>query len=733
MKSYAYGFPRLGKRREFKKSIEDFWEGRIEEKQLVSLLNAVEEERICFYKESVDSFPIGEFTYYDNILDTALIFGIYNFKNFETYFDYARGKHALELRKYFNTNYHYLVPSIENNFEFKLSWNKPLFYFKTFFSFRDNPVFLTGPYTFLKLSRLNGDFNRAFDRLCIAYKKLFSELKNNNIHSIHLDEPAFCLDATKKEVKSIVSNYKKMIPGGLNVNLMTYYESVDFLPYLYELPLSGIGLDFVAGKENIDILKKNGFPKEKKLICGIVNAKSPLRSNIKEKVKLLGIIKRAARLSDESIVVSNSSPLIHLPVTLDNENGLEGNIKSKLSFAKERLHEIKLIVQFCEGRTKEARSWGGKVPSSLKEAMPKKGFNTLSLAQKIFGNRKKIQQRILNLPLFPVTTIGSFPQDKNLRKTRFDFTKGNISLHDYDNFIRGRIFNSIEKQEETGLDILVHGEFERTDMVEFFAKALKGFITTQNGWVISYGTRTYRPPIISEEIKREKPLALKETFYAQSIAPKPVKGILTGPVTILAWSYNLRSAPLHKVCFEIAQAINSEAKNLMQNEIKIIQIDEPALKEFAPLKKRNEGFYYSWAVRSFNIASRLAKEVQIHTHFCYSEFSDIIGWINKMNFDVLTIPVAREGAKILDCLKSAKFNRAIGPGVWDIHSKYPADNKVIRDILDKSIKIFGANNVWINPDCGLKTRRHEEVEISLKLMVKIAKIYRNRFKNHTFK
>ncbi|MFA5008923.1 MAG: 5-methyltetrahydropteroyltriglutamate--homocysteine S-methyltransferase, partial [Candidatus Omnitrophota bacterium] len=681
MKSYAYGFPRLGKLREFKKSIEDFWEGKITKEQLVSLLHAVEEERICFYKEYVDNFPIGEFTYYDNVFDTALIFGVYNFKNFETYFDYARGKNALELRKYFNTNYHYLVPSIKNNFEFKLSWNKPLFYFKTFFSFKDNPVFLIGPYTFLKLSRTSGDFDKTFESLCVSYKRLLEDLKSNHIHSIHLEEPAFCLDVTKNDVKSIVKNYKKMIPAGLNINLVTYYESVDFLPHLYELPVSGIGLDFIAGRDNVDILKKNGFPKDKNLICGVIDGKSPLRSNIEEKVKFLELIKRVSKLDDENVIVSNSAPLFHLPVALDNEENLNDNIKSKLSFAKERLYEIKLITQFCEGKTKEAKNWSNKAIGEPINSAVKKDFNTLSLQQKDFSNRKKIQQKILNLPLFPTTTIGSFPQDKELRKVRFGFMKGDVSLHDYDNFIRGKIFNFIEKQEEIGLDILTHGEFERTDMVEFFAQRLAGFVTTQNGWVISYGTRVYRPPIIYDKIKREKSLTLKETFYAQSIAPKPVKGIITGPITILAWSYNLRNTPAYMISFELACALNAEAKTLAQNEIKIIQIDEPAIKEFAPLKQRKKDFYFSWAVRSFNIASRLSPEVQIHTHLCYSEFSEIINWIKKMNFDVITIEAAREGAKITNSFKGMNFNRAIGPGVWDIHSKYPADNKVIRDTL----------------------------------------------------
>jgi 5-methyltetrahydropteroyltriglutamate--homocysteine methyltransferase len=728
MKTYAYGFPRLGKHREFKKVIENFWQGKISEEQLVASLNEVEEERISFYKENVNTFPIGEFTYYDNILDTALIFGVYNFKNFETYFNYARGRRALELRKYFNTNYHYLVPSIENNFQFKLSWNKPLSYFKTFFSFKDNPVFLSGPYTFLKLSRINENFDEIFGRLCVAYKKLFSELKANNIHSVHLEEPAFCLDVSKKELKVILANYKKMIPDAFSVNLITYYESVDFLKSLYELPFAGIGLDFIGGSDNIEILRKSGFPKDKKLICGIVDGRSPLRSNIEEKVKFLGAIKRISKLKDDNLVVANSSPLSNLPVTLDSEQGLDNEIKSKISFAKERLYEIRLIAQFCEGKTTEARKWCSQPLGKPKSIAVKKQFATLSLSSEKFKHRKKIQQKILNLPLFPVTTIGSFPQEESLRKIRFNFTKGNVSLHDYDDFIRGSIFNSIEKQEEIGLDVLTHGEFERTDMVEFFAQRLSGFATTQNGWVISYGTRVYRPPIINGEIKREKPVTLKETFYAQSIAPKPVKGIITGPVTILAWSYNIQNKPSCVVSFELARALNEEVKDLAQNEIKIVQIDEPAIKEFAPLKRKNKNFYYSWAVRSFNIAAKLSPEVQIHTHLCYSDFSGVIKWINKMNFDVLSIEAAREGARILNCFKGVKFNRAIGPGVWDIHSPLPAEDRVIRDILDKSIKIFGINNIWINPDCGLKTRRKEEIEISLKLMVKIARFYRGKFK-----
>ncbi len=726
MQTYAYGFPRLGAHREFKKAIEDFWEKIITSEDLVSLLHAVEEERICFYKEYIDTFPIGEFTYYDNILDNALIFGIYKFNDFNTYFDYARGDKALELKKYFNTNYHYLLPLIKSKTKFKVSWNKPLFHFKTFFSFKDNPIFLIGPYTFLKLSRLDARFEPKFNELCLAYKKLFEDLEANGIHNLHLEEPYFCLDVPQKEVNLIVKNYKKLFSDGLKVNLITYYDSVDFLPSLYDIPFESLSLDFIAGRRNLDILKKNKFPRDKKIICGVVDALCPLRSNISEKIKLIESIKKITRLDEENILVSNNAPLFHLPVSVAPEARLLPKIKAKISFARERLYELKLIADFYEGKTKKAMEWYKHTKVPLNEI--KKPFDTLSLMEEELIYRKKTQKNILNIPLFPVTTIGSFPQDKELRKTRLEFVKGRISLHDYDNFIREKILEVIEKQEEIGIDVLVHGEFERTDMVEFFAQKLKGFATTDAGWVISYGTRVYRPPLIYDQIKRENSLSLKEIFYAQSVAPRLVKGILTGPVTILAWSYNLRSEPNYVISFELAEALNEEARQMAERSIKIIQIDEPAIRELAPLKNRDKEFYFSWAIRSFNIAAKLPHSIQIHMHLCYSEFSEIIEWILKMNFDVITIETAREKAKILDSFKSVKFNRNIGPGVWDTHSKYHANEKNIRFILDKSIKIFGPESIWINPDCGLKTRKWEEVNESLELMVKVAKIYRNKFK-----
>ena len=725
MNTYAYGFPRLGKEREFKSAIENFWNQRLEEKELIGALDKVEEERLACYKQYVDNFPIGEFSYYDNIFDTALIFGVYTFKTLNDYFDYARGKKALELKKYFNTNYHYLVPHISKNKKFRVSWNKPLFYFNTFFSFADQPIFLIGPYTFLKLSRLEGNFAEHFMQLCYAYKKLMDTLYAKRAHYFHLEEPAFVLDIPRGEKKLLLKGYNEILKGKSKVNLITYYESVHFLRDLYELPCHSIGLDFVAGSDTISFLRKEGFPCDKNLICGVVDGKNVRRSDIFQKAGVIENIKKITKLPQEKIFISHSAPLIHLPVTLDNESSMPAELKSKMSFAKERLYELFLIKEVLSGRSAEAQEWCKNVKPVTSRTQGQR-FDTLAHTRSELRERKKVHQTLLHLPLFPTTTIGSFPQDKDLRKIRMRYRQGNISGVEYDEYIKNKISDLIKLQETIGLDVLAHGEFERTDMVEFFAQKLDGFITTQKGWVTSYGTRVYRPPIIYGDIERNQPLTVNEISYAQTLTSKPVKGIFTGPITIIAWSYNLRDDALYKIAFELAKVLNKEAKELIKRHIRVIQIDEPAIKECAPLKKKKRNFYFSWAVRAFNIAARLPKSVQVHTHMCYSEFSDIIRWINQMNFDVITIEAARENAHIVDAFRKVRFSKQIGPGVWDIHSKFPAEKKIIAQVLDKSIKVFGKDNVWLNPDCGLKTRQWKEVETSLQRIVKVAKDYRGK-------
>ncbi|HDN85620.1 MAG: 5-methyltetrahydropteroyltriglutamate--homocysteine S-methyltransferase [Candidatus Omnitrophota bacterium] len=726
MHIYAYGFPRLGRKREFKTAIESFWSGRINQDQLIEYMENIEKERIHTYKKYVDFFPLGEFTYYDNLFDTALIFGVYRVKNLSDYFEYARGKKALELKKYFNTNYHYLVPQIPSHKKFYLSWNKPLFYLNNFFSFHSQPLYIIGPYTFLKLSRAQGNFKSLIYQLSQVYKLLLEKLYTKGAKLIHLEEPAFVLDISYPERKIIIDVYRNLLKTKVRVNLITYYESVDFLKSLYDLPFHALSLDFVAGINNLALLKKYGFPKDKHLICGVVDGRGVRRSDIFKKVKLVENIKKIAHIDSEKIIIAPSCPLFHLPLTLEDESRLDEKIKSRISFAQERLYELSLIKKVFFGETKEAEVWyreDGK--SSFKKR--DKEFATLTWEESRIKERKIAQKTKLSLPLFPTTTIGSFPQDKQLRKIRRDYRKGNISLGSYKSFIKDKIEKLIRFQEKIGLDVLVHGEFERSDMVEFFAQNLGGFLTTDNGWVISYGTRVYRPPIIYEEVKRITPLTVEEISYAQKLTLKPVKGIITGPITIVAWSYNLRDLPSYAIAFELASALNQEAKELVEKGIKIIQIDEPAFKEFSPLKKAKRDFYFSWAVRAFNITTKLPKEVQVHTHMCYSQFQDIIKWLVKMNFDVITIETAREGAQIIDHFKKVRFKKSIGPGVWDIHSRYPASKKSIESILEKAIGVFGKDRVWVNPDCGLKTRDWPEVELSLQRMVEVAKKYRKKF------
>ncbi|MCD6583488.1 MAG: 5-methyltetrahydropteroyltriglutamate--homocysteine S-methyltransferase, partial [Candidatus Omnitrophica bacterium] len=588
------------------------------------------------------------------------------------------------------------------------------------------PLYVIGPYTFLKLSRIEGNFKSLLYQLVQVYKLLLEKLYTKGAKLIHLEEPAFVLDISYPERKVIIDVYQNILRAKVRVNLITYYESIDFLKSLYDLPFHALSLDFVAGTNNLALLKKFGFPRDRYLICGVVDGRGIRRSDIFKKVRLIENIRRVTHIDSEKIILAPSCPLFHLPLTLEDELRLDEKIKCRISFAQERLYELSLIKKVFFKETKEAKLWyRDNRKSSFKKR--NKEFVTFSWKESRLKERRRIQKAKLPLPLFPTTTIGSFPQEKQLRKIRRDYKKGNISIGVYKSFIKDKIKKLIGFQEKLGLDVLVHGEFERSDMVEFFAQGLEGFLTTENGWVISYGTRVYRPPIIYKEVKRVIPLTVEEISYAQTLTSKPVKGIITGPVTIVAWSYNLRDLPPYVIAFELASALNQEAKDLVKKGVKIIQIDEPAFKEFSPLKRTKRDFYFSWAVRAFNITTKLPKEVQVHTHMCYSQFQDIIKWLVKMNFDVITIEAAREGGQIIDYFKRVRFKKSIGPGVWDIHSRYPASKKSIESILEKAISVFGKDRVWVNPDCGLKTRDWPEVELSLQRMVDVAKKYRRKF------
>ena len=718
----AYGFPRLGEKREYKKLIEAFWNRKIKEEELKREIFKLEEEILALYKSYVDKFPVGEMSFYDNILDTAIMVGLYKVKDLNEYFSLCRGEKALTLTKWFNTNYHYLVPDFPKNFKpgsFKISWQKPK---EELESHKKGIPSLIGPFTFLKLSK--GISKKNFEKYLLALSEIYSELIKD-FKEVFIEEPAFVLELSEREIESIKKAYKKIPGGNQKVYLLTYYETLDFLKELYDLPFSGIGLDFLNGKGNLQLVQKFGFPKEKILICGLVQGRNIWKTEFSFVIKTLHKISKYAK----NLAISNSCPLFHLPVTIENEKELPKELLERISFAKERLRELNLIAKIWEGKEKLKPKKGKRFGINKEVRMRIKKLKNYHFKRKLpYEKREKIQREILKLPLFPTTTIGSYPQTPEIRKKRREFLSGKISQKEYQKFIEEKIKEVIRFQEETGLDVLVHGEFERSDMVEFFAQKLEGFITTKNGWILSYGTRVYRPPIIYGDVWRKKPLTQSEITFAQSLTKKPVKGMLTCPITILAWSFPREDIPWYEVAFQIALCLRDEIKDYEKNGIKIVQLDEPAFREKAPLKKRYWKEYFHFAIKAFNlVAGGALPKTKIQSHMCYSEFGEIIEYISKLEFDSLLIEASRSKGEIIDSFKRVKFQKEIGLGVWDIHSpKIPKISEMKR-IINYGLKIFPPEKLWINPDCGLKTRRWEEIRPALKNLVRLAHLLRAKF------
>lgn len=713
MKTYAYGFPRLGENREYKKYIESFWKGEISEQELKTRIFQLEKEVVDNYESYVDRFPVAEMTFYDNMLDAALMLGVYSYKDLKEYYALCWGKNALELSKWFNTNYHYLIPEFSQDFspsKFKLSWNKPK---EAFLRVQRGIPYLIGPFTFLKLSKGLTDKNwgDSLLRLGTIYRDIIKDFPE-----VHIDEPALVMEISPLELSLFKQVYKDM-GFSSKINLFTYYDSVDYLKTLYDLPLNAIGLDFVHSKENLAHLKNYGFPKDKTLIAGIVDGRNVWKSNIKYCLSLLKELSKYTK----NVQISNAGPLYHLPLSIKKEK-LSPELMGRLAFALEKLGELKLAAEIIDGKKTlkqvaiASTNQGDKRETDDVKKLEERHFKR----EMAFPERRNLQNKILGLPLFPTTTIGSFPQTGDVRKKRMDFRAGRISEDDYKSFIKVKIREAIKLQEVLGLDVLVHGEFERSDMVEFFAEKLDGIATTKNGWIISYGTRCYRPPIIFGDIKRKGSMTSEEIVYAQSLTQKPVKGMLTGPVTIISWSFVREDIPIHLVAYQISLALQDEIKDLEKSGIKIIQIDEPAFRERTPIKKREWPEYFDWAIKAFRLASLASAQTQIHTHMCYSEFGDILNYINKMDFDCITIEASRSRGDTLQYFKGINFERQIGPGVWDIHSPVVPQIPDMRRIIEQALKVLPAENLWINPDCGLKTRGWKETEASLKNLVALA-------------
>ncbi len=767
MKTWAFGYPKLGEKREYKKLLEGFWSGKITEEEFLKGIEELEKYRLETYKQFVDSVPVGELNLYDFMLDTALMLGVIpeRFKGkegLELYYEMARGKQALEMTKWFNTNYHYLVPEIEKA-EFELRENKPLKAWKEAkekYGIEGRPVVI-GPYTFLKLSKTLQKVGEEgglpiyhmekiekpevlkalMEKLIPVYRQMLEELKEAGVKEVQIDEPAFVLNLTDEEVAIIEDAYKKLTEGleGLDIYVITYYEGIDdkYFNRIVNLPVAGIGLDFVSSGRNLKNIYEKGFPKGKKLVAGVVPGRNVWRINPKKTAAVLELLKNI--VSEENLIISNAQPLYHLPITAEVENKLPEGLKERLAFAKERLGEIKLLKEILRGEAaavQKAEEIAELLaqPFGRNEEVVERIRNLKEedfVRQPPYEERDKVQRQLLKLPLFPTTTIGSFPQTPDVRKARVKYRKGELSEEKYKKFIQGKIKEAIELQEELGLDVFVHGEFERSDMVEYFAELLDGIATTSHGWVISYGSRVYRPPIIYGDVSRPKPMTVEWITYAQSLTDKPVKGMLTGPVTILNWSYAREDIPRSEIAYQIGLAILDEVLDLERNGIKIIQIDEPAFREAVPIKKEEWDDYFDWAIKAFRLSNAKVKpETQIHTHMCYSDFNDIIEQIYEMDFDVISIEASRSKGEIIEAFeKFGKWDRQIGVGVYDIHSPAIPTKEEMKAVMLRVMKVLPKELLWVNPDCGLKTRKWEEVIPALKNMVEMAKELREEYGN----
>ncbi len=747
-KTSVIGFPRIGKARELKFASEKFFKGEISEAELQK--TAAEIRLYGWQKQKaagIDFIPSNDFSFYDNVLDTAFLLGAVparykelGLSELETYFAAAHGYQgekgdvkALPMKKWFNTNYHYIVPELDDSTELAVAGDvKPVREYNEAKAAGVHTVpSLVGPYTFLKLARYNGKRNAsAFAVPAVkAYLKLAEQLAAAGAEWIAFAEPALVFDLNDEDKQFFKAIYGSLLEQlraktSVKVLLQTYFGDIrDVYQDVISLGFDGIGIDFVEGIKSLELLK-TGFPKNAVLFAGVVNGKNIWRADYEKKNLLLIEIEKVVDAS--RVVVGTSCSLLHVPYTVAAEQKLSPEILKHFAFAEEKLVELSDIASENPDAIEKNRTLFGidrvKATSSVQSALAalKDSDFVRSPAR---AERRNIQVAEFNLPAFPTTTIGSFPQTAEVRANRAAFRKGEISQEQYVTFNQKKIAECIALQENIGLDVIVHGEFERNDMVEYFGTQIDGFIFTQNAWVQSYGTRCVKPPVVWGDIHRSKPITVEWSVFAQKQTNKPVKGMLTGPVTILNWSFPREDISLKTQAQQIGLAIRDEVLDLEKNGIKIIQIDEAALREKLPLRKSDwHKEYLDWAIPAFRLVhAKVRPETQIHTHMCYSEFNDIVKDIDAMDADVITFEASRSDLKLLDALNDAHFETQVGPGVYDIHSpRVPSVDEIVKTI-HKIIDKVPQANVWVNPDCGLKTRGETETTASLKNLVAAAK------------
>lgn len=741
MTATIVGFPRIGENRELKFITEKYFKHEATEEELKERAKDLRQhDRKLLLDSGLTNFTSNHFSFYDQMLDAAFLFNVIpeniaelDLSDLDKYFALAIGYQgekgdvkAWPMKKWFNTNYHYIVPQFTADTDVKLAGTK---IFDEFVEAKEDgtitrPV-LVGPFTLLQLSEFHGcvkeDFVGAFIE---AYARIFKQLEDLGANWIQLDEPSLVKDLDERELALFKALYEPLLlqKGKLKVLAQTYFGDVrNAYDVLLKLPFDGIGLDFVEGRKTLELVER-GFDDGKVLFAGVVNGKNIWRNNYQKTLDLL------KKLNVKNLVLTTSCSLLHVPYTVASEE-LEEDVTKHFAFAEEKVRELVELDALLKNQSPEFLRKNSELfekPRVLENAELHQKIADLKpeafVRQPEFAVREKIQKQEFNLPLLPTTTIGSFPQTREVKQKRAAFRKHEISQEEYDEFIAERIDSWIRFQEEIGLDVLVHGEFERNDMVEYFGQHLEGYVFTKKAWVQSYGTRCVKPPIIWGDVSRKDPITVRWSVYAQKQTKKIVKGMLTGPVTILNWSFPREDISIKESTLQLALAIREEVLDLEKNGIRIIQIDEAALREKLPLRRSDwQSEYLDWAIPAFRLVhSGVKPETQIHTHMCYSEFNDIIPAIDDMDADVISFEASRSNLEILDELKEKNFKTEVGPGVYDIHSPRIPTVEEIEQALHRILAKVKKEKVWVNPDCGLKTRGEKETKASLKNLTQAA-------------
>lgn len=731
MQTSIVAYPHIGKQRELKYLLEKYWRKEISaatlEKEAAALRQVHWQNQV---DGSLDYLTINDFSLYDTVLDTACLFNIIptryrrlGLSALDTYFALARGYRGekgtvapLAMKKWFNTNYHYIVPEFSDDCAIKLISDAPLAQYREASAYQlQKKLLLLGPFTLLKLSAYSGSKGPAayVPTLIRAYLEFFRCCQQEKVELLQLDEPALTLDLQQEDLNLLKKLYSELLAGKgkLQILLQTYFGDVrDCYDDLIKLDFDALGLDFVEGEKTLQLVSSAPFPTDKILFAGIVNGRNVWRNSYTTSLNLI----KNLQLQGINLVLQSSCSLQHVPYSLTDEKNLPPALKEKLAFGEEKIRELLLLKELAAA---DPAADSTAVTPTVNTA--KNQVKLLPLqAKATYEQRAKLQQQCLNLPLLPTTTIGSFPQSQAVRQNRRRYNKQLLKLCDYEKFNYAEIKKCIRFQEEIGLDVLVHGEFERNDMVEFFAQQLSGFVVTQNAWIQSYGSRCVKPPIIVDDIKYRQPMTVKWIKYAQSLTTKPVKAVLTGPTTIVNWSFNREDIPAQNSILQLAAALKNEVTALEKSGSKIIQIDEPALREKLPLRKADQAAYLETAVNAFQFLHNSCRpETMIQTHICYSDYTDIIPWLDKLDADVILLEASRTSQSCLQNPAFLQLNAALSLGVYDVHSECIPSVAEFLTAIKQRLAVIPAAALWVAPDCGLKTRTYKELAPSLKNMV----------------